>query len=138
MRLTSNGWYLTLDGVDVKAYVVSVGVSQSVETKETTAGPKNHEQKQAGLRKTSYKITLVYEIGSVSAYIQKVKPGASYVLEYGPESNASGKPRQQQTVLVTNVEGPSMTASKDLVVFDITAEGADEPTVDMVNGAVYP
>ncbi len=135
--LNTNGVYLTLGGVDVASKFTSVEIKRSADGVDVTHGAATDRQRNAGIKDTQWKITLTYEISTVSTYIQKLEPGTTEPADYGPEGSTAGKPRQTQSVLITDVNGPNTSTDKKHVTFEVTADGADAPTANMFAGGTF-
>lgn len=138
-ELAGNDAYLSLDGVDVGAYVTEVSMERSANNNETTAGfGTDHITRSPGLKDTTFSITLVYEVDDISTYIQKLDAGdTAYTLIYGPEGNTGGKPKHEQDVIIDSVSGGRVNVQKEMTVFEISAVGADAPTTDIYAGGTF-
>lgn len=131
-----NNAYLAIDGVVLGAYFQELELSPSIASVDTTAGAGTEHMKRApGLRDTSASATIVYDDGAIGSYIQRLRPGL-HTFDYGPEGNVAGKPRHQQTFIVTDAPH-RVTVGKSLVVFTLSLEAAAAPTIDMYNGGVF-
>lgn len=132
-----NTVYLKLDSTEVDAYFRDVQLSASNSAVDTTAGSGTDWNMRApGLNDMSISITLMYDAANVQTYIQKIAPGATISIEYGPEDAVSGKPRHVQSFVITSVDH-QVQVSKDAVMFSIGGDGADAPSVNMFAGGVY-
>lgn len=135
--LNGNNPYLTMNGTDVKAKWKHVNLEGTNSSVTVTAGAgTTHVQRAAGLNDTTISITLAYDSGGVSTYIASLTRGLKIPIEYGPESNVSGKPRHVQQFVIESVT-VEQDVEKNEMVFDIQASGADAPTSDLFAGAVY-
>ena len=56
---------------------------------------------------------------------------------YGPEGNASGKPKHEQDFLVTRVNGPATNHDKTLVTWELTLISTGEPVTDIYAGGTF-
>ena len=134
-----NSPFLSINGISVATPFVDVKMSGKNKTVDTTAGTGvNDLQRSPGLNEYDYKITLAYLAGTVSTYIQQLKPGSNYNIEYGPEGAVSGKPRHVQNVIVETADLSGQSASKDRIEFALSAVSNGAPSVDMYSGGVYP
>lgn len=129
--VNENNVFLSLDGVDVSAYFTgTTGISQTNSPQEVTAGSgQDHEQHNAGLNATSFKAMLYYEDADATRalYIGKLAIGSKYLVIYGPQDNASGKPVHEQSMILEGIEGPNVGIKKEAVTFDLSFKGADTP-----------
>ncbi len=132
-----NGIYLTLDGLDVSSKFTEVNIDNSAEAVDVTTGNATFMARNAGLRDHTAKITLGYDTSNVATMILKLKPGLTYVVDYGPEGSTAGKPRHTASFLLTSTSGPSTTTNKQFVKFELTLEGNGTPTNDMYAGATF-
>jgi hypothetical protein len=123
--LNENNFYVAIDSYNVSARTTDY---------EAGAGT-DHEQLAAALKTTKLRLTLVYNDTDVSSYIQKLAPGI-HTIELGPEGATSGKPRHVQSFLIES-SPVGQSVKKTLVKFEISATGADTPSVDMFAGGVY-
>jgi len=136
-KLNGNNVYLTIDGVDVKAYWKSVSLNPTADTTDVTAGANTtHKQYEAGLIDTDMSATLAYDDVNQASYIQRLAVGQKVLIVYGPEGATSGKPKHEQYFIVTSA-ATEQTVMKDAVVFDMSFRGADAPVVDMYDGGVW-
>lgn len=135
--LNANTIYLTIGGTNFSTYWVSVKLNGKNNVKEITAGSgTTHVERAGGLDDYSFDIVIVYESTLGTTHIQKFTPGTVYALEWGPESNVSGKPRHVQDVIIE--EAPfEVNVEKDKVAFEIKASGAAAPSVNIYTGGAY-
>jgi len=132
-----NTVYLTMGGTAVQAYFKDVQLSPSNSAVDITTGAGvDHVQRAPGLNDTSISITLAYDLTDVQTYIQKIAAGQTISIEYGPESNVSGKPRHVQNFVITGADH-QVSVDKSSVTFNVVGEGAAAPSVDMFTGGVY-
>lgn len=135
--VADNNVYLSLDGVDVSGFITEVKPKTKNNIRETSHGANiTHVQREPGLDDYSWDATLVYDDSSIATYIQKLKPGAKYTMEYAPNGRTTGQPKHIQSVIV---EGNDHTikVEKDMVAFSLNLLGQDAPTYNMFAGAVY-
>lgn len=137
VSLAENNVYLKMGGTEVDAYFKEVTLSASNSSVDVTAGSgTDWVQRAPGLNDINISITLAYDLTNIQTYIQKIAPGQTIEIEYGPEDNISGKPRHVQEFVITgNDHGENV--DKSPVVFNITGEGAAAPTVNFFAGGVY-
>lgn len=135
--LADNNVYLKIDGVVVNAFFKEVTPSGSSAGIDTTHGSgTDWTEESPGLKSMSFDITLTYDVELVQTYIQHIAKGQVVEIEYGPESNVSGKPRHVQNF---HIESNKHTVSHDKseVTFEITANNHGAPSIDMDAGGVY-
>lgn len=136
--LNGNDWFLSLNGFDVSGFITEVEMSSSNSTVDRTAGAgRRTVQRAAGLDDYSGKIIIAYFPDSVPDYIRSIKPGHAAMMVSGPEGALPGKPKHQQSIIFNQVAGPKQTVAKDLVVFEASWEGEDEPLVNLYEGGVF-
>lgn len=136
-QYADNTVYLKLDSVEVDAYFKNVTLSPSNNSVDTTIGSgTDHVQRQPGLNDTKIDISLGYDPAQLQTYVQKLKVGQIVTIEYGSEDNISGKPRHVQPFNITKADH-TVNVDKSHVMFEISGEGADAPSVDMYAGGVY-
>lgn len=136
--LADNNAYLSIDGVVVNNYFKSVRITPSSDEVDVTGGSGvDHMQRSPGLKDTEISINIQYDTTAVPTYIQHIAAGQIVPIEYGPESNTTGKPRHVQTFLITRAAPSEQNVQKDEIVFEITGSGAAAPSVDMFAGGVY-
>jgi hypothetical protein len=134
--LNGNDFYTAIDGTDVSAHATDYELTPGINGEDVTTGSgTDHEQMAEGLRTTKLTLKLSYLVGGVSTYIQKLAPGI-HEIEIGPEGRNSGKPRHVQSFLIESTPH-SLSVKKKHVTFDVSATGADMPTVDMMAGGAY-
>ena len=136
-QVADNKAYLSIDGVAVNSYFKNVNLQPSNAAQDTTMGAGvNHVQRKPGLDDTSISFSIGYDDTNIDAYIQKLKSGVIVSIEYGPQGAVSGKPRHVQNFIITG--SPSTTnVQKNPVAFDVTAQAADAPSIDMYAGGKY-
>jgi len=135
-RYNGNGIYLAIDGNVVHSQFKTVNLEPSIEAVDMTRGSgTTHMMRNEGLKDTTISITLGYDTDLVPTWFTLLKPGR-HTVEFGPEGNASGKPRHLQDFIFTGAP-LEISVEKEEVVFDISGDGADAPTYDMYNGATF-
>ena len=136
--LAENNAYLLIDGVVVNTYFKSVSFSRSNAPVDVTAGSGvDWVERAPGLNDSEISIVITYDTSDIQAYIQHIAPGLVASIEYGPESNVSGKPRHVQSFLITAANPSEQNVSKAEVTFAITGQANGAPSVDMFAGGVY-
>ena len=135
--LADNVVYLKIDNVEVQAYFKEVKPSLSNDGKDSTAGSGvDWSEMTPGLNKLSLAITIEYDVAQVAAQIQHIAAGQVVSIEYGPEGAVSGKPRHVGDFLISKLDH-GRNVDKTPTAWDITAESAAEPSVNMYAGGVY-
>jgi hypothetical protein len=131
-----NNAYIKIDSVVVNAYFKKFEITPSIEAVDVTAGSgTNHRQRATGLEDTAATMTLVYDNTALASYIQTLKPGL-HTIEYGPESNVTGKPKHIQKFILT--EAPhGIEIEKSEVLFQLSFTAAEAPTFNIHDGAVW-
>jgi hypothetical protein len=135
--LNANTIYLTIAGTNYSAYWVSFKLNGKNNVKETTAGSgTTHVERAAGLNDYSADVTVVYDSAIGAQQLGHYSPGDIVAVEWGPESNVSGKPRHVQNFIVE--EAPfEVVVEKEKVAFELKLSGSEAPSVDIYSGAVY-
>ena len=136
-KLQDNTIYLKIGTFEVATEFISVDLKPSNDVQETTSGiGQAFMQRGAGLGDYSISIELAYEINTVPAALTQLKQGAVVAIDYGVESNITGKPRHLQNFVLSD-NAHSRNVNKQLVKININGVGADTPTYDMYNGGVF-
>lgn len=137
--LNGNNVYLELDGVDVSAYFTGeISRTTTNNTQETTAGSgRTGVQRAAGLNDYSLELSLAYDVADLGTYKGKLVKGAAYTMIYGPEGNGSGKPKDEVPVIIASVSGPNITIDKQMVMFEVSFQQADEPITLIESGGTF-
>jgi hypothetical protein len=136
--LAENNVYLAIGGTVVHLYFKDVEIKRKSEEVDVTGGAGvDHTMRAPGLLDTELKLTLQYDITALPTYIQKIAAGQIISIEYGPESNVSGKPRHVQDFLITETSQSAITQAKPEVTFSVSGMGSGAPSVDMFAGGVY-
>lgn len=131
-----NNIYLVIDGMEVQSQFKSVSLEPSIESVDTTRGAgATHMMRNEGLRDTSISFSLGYDTDLVPTWLPKLRPGL-HTIVFGPEGNATGKPKHQQD-FITTAAPLEVTVEKGEVVFDVSGEGAAAPVFDMFAGATF-
>ena len=136
--LNGNDFYVTVDAVDISAYLTEVSIESDGESVDITAGAAStHIERAGGLIDTKATVKFAYDVTNVSSHIQKLKPAQTYVFQFGPESNTGGKPKHAGSFLVTAIKGPTIDVKKAMVLFELSLEQAAAPTTDMFAGGTW-
>ena len=136
MELNTNDVYLYVDNYDIHGLMTKVSIAAKVDSIDVTTGGDTHVRRQAGIKDVTGSFTITYRVDQVNEYVAKLAPGKIVNLDYGSEKAVAGKPRHKQDILVTEVSH-EITADKQLVVFEVSWEGAGVPEYDMYNGATF-
>ena len=132
-----NTVYLSIGGTVVHAYFKEVQLQPSNSSVETTAGAGVDDvQRAPGLNDHKIKITLSYDAANIQTYIQKIAVGQATTIDYGPESNTSGKPRHTQSFIITAADH-TVSVDKSAVTLEISGDAAAAPTNNMFAGAIW-
>lgn len=135
-QFNGNGYYVDIDGTDISSYVIMAKLEPSVETVDVTAGASTtHRERNAGLKDYSFSMDVGYDDSAASTIIPLIKPGV-HTVTYGPEGNATGKPKHVGSFIF---EGASheVNVAKNFVIFSVSATAAGAPTTDMYEGGVW-
>jgi hypothetical protein len=133
-----NGIYLSINGIVTASDAFkSVDIKPKIDTVDTTRGAgATHVQRSTGLDDFDISIDIGYEIETIQTQLQFLRPGR-YTVIFGPEGNASGKPRHQQDFIFT--ESPlKIEVKKSEVVFAMKGTAAAAPVFNMYAGATFP
>jgi len=132
-----NDIYLDIDGTQIDSYFKSVTITPSVATIDVTRGSgMDHVERAVGLKDTSISMQIGYDTSNPSTIIQLLQPGVEVTVTYGPEGNASTKPKHVQKFVFSSAPH-TVTVGKDEVVWDVSGEATDAPTTDMYAGGVW-
>jgi len=132
-KYNGNGYYLSIGGVDVSAYVVDVNLTPSITSVDVTAGTGTaHMQRAEGLY--DHTITITIAAVTEAEYADTLLKGTQAVI-YGLEGNAAGKPKHSQSFILTPVHSTAVT--KDFVTHSLSGEATAAPSDDMFAGGVW-
>lgn len=134
--LTLNAQYLKIDGVAIEAHLMDVKLNRTNANADVTRGTVGHEMVDPGLDSTTMDMTIAYVVESLTTFLQKLNPGSKYMIEYGPEGNAVGKPRHYQLFKLDSVDF-GQTAKKDAVKFSAKFTGAEAPVADFYDNSTF-
>jgi hypothetical protein len=136
--LAGNNAYLTIGGTDVSAYAVVFSGEHSAEEINVTAGfGATYQERVAGLKDFSGTFTIVYETTLAPTHLTLIGAGQLRTIVWGPEGNTAGKPKHEQSCLITGVKGPEVKVDKSMTVFEVSFKGAAAPVTDMYSGGVF-
>ena len=136
--LAGNVVFVSLDGVDVSAYWTEHDLDAGGTSHVKTAGSgRSHVQRAPGLKDYKLTLTLAYNDTDRANYVAKLKPQQVYQVVFGPEGNASGKPKHDQSMVLDNTSGLKGNVDKKPVFFKLKFSGADEPISDFYDNAVF-
>jgi len=132
----NNTAYIDIDGVQVDAYFVSFSLEPSMETVDVTAGSGTaHRERNEGLKDTKAQLVIIYDTALASTHLPLMEVG-THTITYGPEGNATGKPKHVQSFIITGTPH-EVTVEKSRVILTASMEGAATPTTDMFSGGVW-
>ncbi|RMG08969.1 MAG: hypothetical protein D6735_01155 [Acidobacteria bacterium] len=134
--LTQNAGVLKINGVAVHADLMDVSVTMNNDPVNVTRGNMGHAMYDRGLSNTDWKITIAWTDANRATIMPIISSGNKVTIEYGPEGSMPGAPKHVQLVIIESVQ-MSQTAEREAVKWEISAKGADAPTVDMYNGGTY-
>jgi len=104
-RYTGDGLYISLGGQVISADYKSLGVSESVDTVDVTAGSSRDRAHIPTVRSVEFNFEAFQVIGlNGTALRAKFATGVQGELIYGPEGTAAGKPKYACLVTVTSSE----------------------------------
>lgn len=133
-----NSIYLTIDSVNVSAYFTSLTLERTGDAVDVTSGSGAvHRERNAGLKDTTFSATLVYDDANLSTFIAKMDSGQAYTVVIGPEGNTAGKPKHEQSFVITGSGPVTVGVDKPLVVFELSGEGNGAPTTDFFTGGTF-
>ena len=136
-KLEAFNVFLSLAGTQITTDLISVEPEFTANDQDYTAGVNQAwKQSAAGLKESKWGISITYDTANVAAEMALFVTGTVVALIYGPEGNTTGKPKHTQNVLITGVKH-ARNVDKSMTTFDITAVGADTPSVDMNAGGVW-
>lgn len=134
-----NDIYLRMNGIDVEARWRQMDIARSVGDEDVTAGAGvEYEKHAAKLKAGTAKITLMYDDTQAATDMSALYNANSIItVVYGPEGNATGKPCDNRSWLITGITGPSTAYDKPAVMleFDLVASGT--PTKDIHKGETF-
>lgn len=133
-----NDVYLEWDGVDISGYWTGeVNENISVNTQEITAGAGvDHVQRAIGLIDRTMTFTVTYDDTDLGTYKSKLVEGTKATLIYGPEGQATGKPKFEGTMILQAVDH-TVSIEKEMVAFELSFEQADAPVSTIAGGGVF-
>lgn len=131
-----NNPYLAIDGLVMDTEWKKVGLTGTIGTQDVTQGVgQTGIQRAIGLRDASITIECGYRTEKIQQQFAMLKPGVHNVV-YGPQGTAPGMPKHVQDFIFT--EFPfGQEVAKTEVMFSISGEQAEPPSVDITNGGVW-
>ena len=141
-QYSSNGMFLSLDGIDVSAFWTgTTGFKTSNTPTDVSAGADEpHEQLNPGQDKTDFTVSLKYDDSQTTraTIIAKLKSNQKYNLIFGPQGNTAGMPVHEQSMLLVETDGPNTAQDKSVFsMYALTFRGADEPVRNLTDD-VWP
>jgi hypothetical protein len=134
--LTDNAAYLKFGTLAVEADLMEVSITFSNNDVDVTRGIQGHTMLAKGLNSTTLKVTLAWTDTNRASIMSTIKPGEILEVDWGPEGNTAGKPRHKQKFKISSI-AHTQTANKDVVKFEIDANGAEAPSIDIYNGGTF-
>ncbi|MEM6280592.1 MAG: hypothetical protein AAF787_00245 [Chloroflexota bacterium] len=142
--LNSNDVFLSLGGTDISAYFTAETSREvSINMVDVTHGSGvEWSLMRPGLKSYSMSLTLAYKVNLYQTDIEPVLTSimandTQATLIYGPEGQASGKPRDEVDVFIESMTGPTLTIEKDMVVIELSLVAAGEPVAYIGGGGVF-
>lgn len=134
----TNSIYLSWNGVSFGAYwTEDLSQKASVDTEDMTAGAGATDvQRAAKLKDRSFDFMLIYDDATISTWVQNLKPGTIGTLIYGPEGNATGKPKFSGSMILSSWE-KSQSVDKKKLAFKCSFQQAAAPTARIENGDTF-
>ena len=126
------GAYVSLNSVDLSAFVNEIQFNRSSDTHDTTTMGKNAHTYQGGLLDGTCTLNGIYDDGMTGPRAT-VEPliGTTTTLKHRPEGTGSGKPEDTAQVVVESYEETSAVA--DMIAWTCTLQiTGDVTTVDQV------
>jgi hypothetical protein len=134
-KYQDNNWFLSIDGTDVSAYLVSLSLEPTTESVDITAGSgTDFRQRGVGLKDFSLSFD-IYHDDAAGYALTLLNPGL-HTFVVGLEGNASGKPKHTQSMVIEGAPFET-TVEKPMVNYSVSAVGADTPTTNMFAGGVW-
>ena len=129
--------FVSIDGVNVSAYIRDVELSPALETADVTAGSGvSHRERNPGLKDHEITITFVHDPSYFATLTPLIRTGTHTII-WGPEGNATGKPCHEQSFIITENGTAGNYEQSDARVFSVSGEAAAAPVRDMFNGGVF-
>lgn len=119
--------YISLDSVVVTGFSNSVDWTRSADSHDVTCFGATYHTYFGGLGDGKITLGGIYEsgVGGVRDVVQDVV-GTNVTLIYGPEGNATGKPKTTVTVLVTSYQETAPVA--DMITWKSECQPSGAPT----------
>jgi hypothetical protein len=96
-----------------------------------------HIQRAPGLDDHKMSFSVIYDDTDLSSYVAALKRGTSGTLIYSPDGKENGKPKFEGEMILVGVRGPNATIDKQMQMFELSFEAADEPTATIEDGDVW-
>jgi hypothetical protein len=134
-----NDIHIQMNAVDVGARWRSFEMTLNIGDENVSAGAGIDWEKHASkLKNISATLTLVYDDTAAANNIAALATANDIVaIVYGPEGNATGKPKHEQSFKVNSVEGPSTNHDKTLVVLTYSLISSGVPTSNIYAGDTF-
>lgn len=114
---------------DLSAWIDSTTFDQTADVHETTTYGKSWKTRIGGLKDASFSIGGIYDAaaGGPEAILRPLVGGAATAYEWGPEGNASGKPKYTGSVVVESYQ--QSVPVGDVIRWTATLQNTDTVTV---------
>jgi len=134
-----NDVYLTVNGVNVGARWRSFEMTLNIGDENVSAGAGIDWEKHASkLKNISATMTLVYDDANAANDMAALMTANDVVIvTYGPEGNATGKPKHEQAFKYNSVGGPTTGHDKPLVVLSYAMISTGVPTANIYDGDTF-
>lgn len=133
-----NSPYLKINGQEICGDWISIDPSFGGNTQDTTHGcSTTHVKREPGLRDYTFTVVITWPNAASQTLLGQLQPQTKVAFEYGPEGNATGKPKHVQDCIIDSLDGISQSVEKAPVTVTINLSGADVPTSDIMAGASY-
>lgn len=135
-KVNTNNAFLSFNGIDVSGlWTDTIDKESSANTEEATSGSNStHVERVVGLLDNTMTFVLIVDDALWSTYRSVLVEGALGDVIYGPEGNATGKPKFACSMIVESVSGPGQTIQKGLHKYEVSCTGAAAPTATPAGG----
>jgi len=134
VQYNGNDAFFSFDGVELQMFFMDeISHEATAETEDTTHGAgATHVMRETKLIDSSISFAVIHDKELLNTYKAVLQVGKKAVLVWGPEGNATGKPKLEGKYILTNVS-TAMSVDKQKVGYELSFEQADKP-VTMITG----
>jgi len=134
----SNNAYLRFGSTQLQGYwTEQLNFEETADTEDTSAGAgRTHIAREPKLVDNKMDFLVIYDDVTIAQYVQTLRAGVKDTLIWGPEGNASGKPRFEGSMILTSTKY-TQSVDKKKHSFTLSFVQGDTPVATISGGDTF-